>query len=73
MLLTLALLLIFHVFSLNGMGLFEPGFGGYINSIISLVVTGFAFLSAAVIYFFRPSYGRGLFPFGKNIKYFASL
>ena len=38
---------------------FDPGFGGYfINSLISLIATGFAFLSAAVIYFFRISLGR---------------
>ncbi len=59
MLLTLPLLLFFLFSPLTAWAYFDPGFGGYlINSIISLIVTGFAFVSAAVIYFFRTIIGQ---------------
>ena len=59
MLLTLAFLLLFFFSPLTAWAYFDPGFGGYlINSIISLITTGFAFVSAMVIYFFRTIIGR---------------
>jgi Arylsulfotransferase (ASST) len=59
MLLILALLFFFLSSPLTAWAYFDPGFGGYlVNSIISLIVTGFAFISAAVIYFFRTVIGQ---------------
>jgi hypothetical protein len=50
----LVLLLFLLFFPLTAWAYFDPGFGGYlVNSVISLVITGTAFVSAAVIYFFR--------------------
>ena len=55
-------LLVFSLFfPLTAWAYVDPGFGGYlVNSIISLIVTGFAFISAAVIYFFRTVIGQKL-------------
>ena len=58
------LTLLFFFSPLTAWAYFDPGFGGYlINSVISLVVTGTAFISAAVIYFFRTIIGQKLFCF----------
>ena len=55
----LALLFIFLFFPLTAWAYFDPGFGGYlVNSIISLIVAGFAFISAVIIYFFRTIIGQ---------------
>jgi hypothetical protein len=55
----LILLLLFFFSPLTAWAYFDPGFGGYlINSILSLIVTGFAFVSASIIYFFRTVIAR---------------
>lgn len=53
-------LFFFLLFSpLTAWAYFDPGFGGYlVNSLLSVIVTGFAFVSAAVIYFFRTVIGQ---------------
>jgi len=62
MFLFLVLLSFLICFPLTAWAYIDPGFGGYlINSVISLVVTGTAFMSAAVIYFFRTIIGQKLF------------
>ena len=50
---------LFLSFPLPAWAYFDPGFGGYLlNSIISLIVAGFAFISAMLIYFFRTIIGQ---------------
>ncbi len=65
----LLFLIFFFFFPLTAWAYFDPGFGGYlVNSIISLIVTGFAFVSAAVIYFFRKVIGQKFLFFGKKYQ-----
>jgi len=69
MLLILVLFLSFLLSPSPAWAYFDPGFGGYlINSIISLIVTGFAFVSAAVVYFFRTIIGKKLSLFWQKHK-----
>ena len=69
MVLILTFFLLFFFSPLTGWAYFDPGFGGYfVNSVISWFVAGFAFVFAAVIYFFRTIIGQRLFPSGKNTK-----
>lgn len=57
----LAFFLFFLFSPLKAWAYFDPGFGGYlVNSFISLVVTCLAFVSAAIIYFFRTIIGQRL-------------
>lgn len=67
MALILALLFFFFFLPITAWAYFDPGFGGYlVNGIISGIVAGFAFVSAAAIYFFRTFIGQKVFPLVKK-------
>ena len=53
--------LIFLSFPLSAWAYVDPGFGGYLySSITNFIVTGFAFISATFIYFFRTIFAQQL-------------
>ena len=72
--LTLVLFLFFLSFPLPAWAYFDPGFGGYLaNSIISLIVTALAFVSASVVYFFRTIIGQKLVLLWQKNKKFHNM
>ena len=65
------LFLFFLTFPLPAWAYFDPGFGGYLlNSIISFIATGLAFISATLIYFFRTIIGQKLCFLWQNYRKF---
>ena len=74
MLLILTLLLLFVFPSTSAWAYFDPGFGGnYFNSIISLLVSCFAFIFASIIYFFRRIFGQQFLPFWERHQKILSV